>query len=267
MESLKRYGSWALITGASAGIGKEFAHQLARSGLNLVLVARREAELQKIKIDLEQSHGINARTLVCDLTNQNALSLIIDATRDLEIGLLVNNAGIAYPGSFLKNSLDRLRKTVNLNSVLPMELAHEYGRQMASRGRGAIIFVSDHIAYFPVPYASDYAASKSFILNFGEALAYELKNVGVDVLVLSPGPTDTAMRKLEGIDFSKMPLSWMSASKTVGVALRSLGKTHSVVPGLLNKLMLWAFQIFIPRPVLVRLNGWMTKRALASDRL
>jgi hypothetical protein len=262
----EKYGPWALITGASSGIGAEFAEQLAQKGLNLVLAARRKGLLEQRARLLEVRYGIEVKTVQVDVNEADFLERIRQITDDVEIGLLVNNAGIAAAGAFvLKEPVD-VSRLIQVNVAAVTKLARHYAGLMAARGRGGIAFVASTLGYQAVPYFDDYAASKAFVLALGEALHFELRPKGVDVTVLSPGGTNTDMKHMEGIEFSKMPLPWMSVERTVRIGINSLGRKPSVIPGVVNRLMAFTGKYLTPRRTLVRSFGWLVGRAVDSDR-
>lgn len=265
---IEKYGPWALVTGASSGIGKEFAHQLAAKGMNVVVVARRQERLEAIVEEIERNYPVQARALPVDLTASDYLDVIIASTADIDIGLLVNNAGAGVPGAFLTRDLEDHTKTVELNVTAPMQLAHKFGRIMAQRGRGGIIFVSSLGTYMGgTPFMSNYIATKGYLLNLGTSLHVEMKPKGVDVLVLSPGPTRTEMVEFDGIDFSGMPMNWMNVSPVVKAGLNGLGRRASVVPGLMNKIMAFAGSRLIPRQQALSMFGWLMSKSMDSSLL
>ncbi|MEK6249385.1 MAG: SDR family oxidoreductase, partial [Planctomycetales bacterium] len=233
---LAKYGPWALVTGASAGIGEEFARQLAAEGFNLVLTARRKHRLIALAKNLESRFNIKTRIVVVDLIEPGALDAIHALTRDIVVGLLINNAGVENHGPFVTQDLVSETKLLQLNIVTPMQLAHHFARQMQQRGRGGILFVSSVGGYGAWPYLANYAASKAYLLTLGESLHYELAKQGVDVTVLSPGLTDTAMADNIGsnVDLSRFPMRTMQPQKVVRKGLKSLGKKPSVIPGIWN---------------------------------
>ena len=188
---VERFGPWALVTGASSGIGEAFARRLAEVGMNLVLVARREDRLRKLAEDLQSQHSVSTRVVPVDLSQDNFLSVIEQATADVSVGLLVNNAGIATTGKFLDNDLGSELALLHVNSRAPLILTHCFGRSMRQRGRGGIIFVASTVAFAGVPAMSNYAGSKAQALVLAEGLAKELRNDGISVLALCPGPTRT----------------------------------------------------------------------------
>lgn len=226
-----KYGPWALVTGASSGIGMEFARQLAQGGLNLVLVARREDKLKTLAGEISSRHPVEIRVVIADLTSDDFLSTLKNSTRDLEIGLLINNAGLTVTGPVVDNSLDDELKLLDLNCRAPLVLAHEYGKQMKERRRGGIIFLSSLVAFASVPYWTSYAASKSFNLMLAEGLAAEMKEHNVDVLALCPGFTRTEFVKFARIN----DMMALDVEPVVQYALKKLGKSRIAVPGVMNK--------------------------------
>ena len=231
----RKYGPWALITGASSGIGAEFARQLAQEGLNLILVARRKERLEGLANDLKIQHGIQVKIVPLDLSRPDFRTSLRPITDSLEIGLLINNAGVSVEGEFLKNNLDDELNMLDINCRAPLILAHELGQKMTTRKRGGIIFLSSMAGYQGAPFRNTYAGTKAFNLLLAEGLGYELKNKGVDVLAVSPGFTITEM--IEGVDFSHTPIKPMHAKPVVASALKALGHKSSVIPGAMNQLL------------------------------
>ncbi len=259
----QKYGPWALVTGASSGIGAEFARQLAAKGLNVAVVARRQKRLDSLALEIKKRQGVQARTVAVDLTAPDYLEAIESATNDIEIGLLVNNAGSGMPGAFLKQELAGRTRIVQLNVTAPMQLAHVFGRKMSRRGRGGILFVSSTSAFSGTPYMANYAGTKAFILNLGEALNVELKPQGVDVAVLVPGPTRTEMAETEGTDFSNMPdMMWMDPANVAAAGLNGLGRQRVIVPGGMNKVMRFMMTRVMSRSTASDMFGGMMKRAM-----
>ena len=159
--------------------------------MNLVLIARREDRLRKLAEDLQSEHSVSTRVVPVDLSQDDFLPVIEQATNDLQIGLLVNNAGFANTGKFLDNDLGSELALLHVNSRAPLILAHHFGRAMQECGRGGMIFVSSTVAFAGVPSWSTYAASKAQELVFAEGLAEELRQDGISVLAVCPGPTQT----------------------------------------------------------------------------
>jgi short-subunit dehydrogenase len=218
------YGPWALVTGASSGIGEQFARQAAASGINVVLLARREERLKAIAAGLTAQYGVQARAVAVDLSRDGILGPVAEATDDLEIGLLVSNAGAGHPGPFISLPLTRLREIVQLNVIAHLELAHHFGRKLAARGRGGIVLVSAAAAVGGLPYMANDSATKAYPLNLGEALHVELRAAGVDVTVLAPLIVNTGVVARMGIDAVPMPAEPISAERAVDEAFTTLSR-------------------------------------------
>ncbi len=255
---VERYGIWAVVTGASSGIGEEFARQLAARGMNLVLVARRRDRLEKLANDLEQAHGVRSLIVEQSLTDDGAIEALTSITQDMEIGLLINNAGFGMKGNFLDLDISEQRRMVRLNCEVPLALAHHYGTAMAARGKGGIIFVASTAAYQGLPFSSAYGATKGFDLLLGEGLWFELGEKGIDVIALCPGPTDTEGPKRTGVDPSKVP-NMMTVEPVVRAALDKIGRRPSVIPGFTNKLAAFAVRL-VTRRFSARTAGKIVKR-------
>lgn len=265
--AIDHYGPWALVTGASAGIGAEFVRHLAAEGFNLVLVARTKSKLEELAAAILREHHVQVRIIPADLAESSGVAKVEADTEDIEIGLLVSNAGSATPGAFTWRSEGSIQAEHGLNATAPTILTQHYASRMVARRRGGIILVSSTFGHQPVPYFQHYAATKAYIASLGHALRVELKPQGVDVLVLSPGPTRTAMRALPGIDFGKMPLLWMGADSVVAAAMLGLrsGKAE-VVPGVVNSILSWTGRRLSAPQTLASAFGFLTYRALATER-
>lgn len=259
----KKYGNWALVTGASQGIGKATAEQLAKAKMNLVIVARSEATLNTVAKELTSKYKIEIKVLAADLSLTEGIAKLFEATKEIEVGLLVANAGIESSGEFLHNDLEINQKIIALNINAPMVLSHHYGRLMVQRGKGGILLVSSLFGYQGVPYVANYSASKAYILTLGEALNVELKPMGIDVTVLAPGLTDTPMAANMPVDFNKMPIIRQSPEMVSQNGLAALGRKATIVSGLINKIYAWENRI-IPRSWPVKLFGFLVKRALTK---
>ena len=180
----------ALITGASNGIGKEFAKIFAKQGYNLVLVARSVDKLEQISIEFENRYDIKVTNLPIDLSQPNIATKLYSEinNRKISVDILINNAGIGDYGKFVDAELSKTIKMINLNITTLTEVALLFVKAMQSKNSGKILNIASTASFQPVPNFSVYAATKSYVLNFTEALHYELKNTGISVSVLCPGP-------------------------------------------------------------------------------
>ena len=236
MQWREKYGPWALITGASSGLGAEFVRQLAERGLNCALVARRRDRMEALSEEVRQAHGIQTRVIDADLTDAGACQAIAEQTSELDVGLLVNNAGYGMSGTYADLDPDRQVKMTVLNCVVPVMLTNHYLPRMLERGHGGLIFLASTAAYQACPYFATYGATKAFNLMLGEALWVECKSLGVDSLALSPGFTKTEFNDVANIKDAGA-FREASADAVVAAALRSLGRRGSLIHGLLNKVL------------------------------
>ncbi len=232
--------SWALVTGASGGLGAEFAKNLARRGTSLVLTARNGSDLERLAGDLRRDHGVEVIVEPLDLSEQGGASVLVQRLdgRGIAPDIIVNNAGFGLSGAFVDHDPARLRAMLQLDIVSLVELTHILGRRMAAAGRGRVLLVGSMAAYQPVPRLAAYAAAKAFVLSFGEALHVELAPA-VIVTVLSPGVMDTAFHAVAGFEPTPgMKRMALAPSKVVQIGLDALfaGKS-GVIAGRFNKVM------------------------------
>jgi short-subunit dehydrogenase len=261
----ERYGRWALITGGATGIGFALAKQAASHGLDIILVARRTELLEQAQAIIQNEFKVKVKIIALDLADESSMDKLFEETRNLEVGLLIPNAGCTLGGLFINSSLENNRKLLRLNIEAPMALTHHYGQLMAAKGRGGILLISSRFGYQGVPYVANYSATKAYILSLGEALNEELGKFGVDVTVLSPGLTKTAMTDDAPIDWKKMPASSMSSDAVAEVGLRALGSQPTVVPGFTNKLSIWANRL-MPRSFPVKVIGLLLRKAVNEEK-
>lgn len=223
-------GKYALVTGASSGIGAAIAEELAKAGVHLILVARDEVRLRRVSEALSNTHGATVRTVVLDLGKEDAVNHLATQieTWKIEIDLLVNAAGVSHRGPVGETDPSDLTKLIKLNVSALTELTALYVSRMLKRGHGAIINIASTGAYMPVPYLAAYAASKAYVLSFTKALWAETEGSGVRVVAVSPGRTRTPMTKGQG---SRLP------ADVARTALRALGgREPSVIDGSANAL-------------------------------
>lgn len=231
----------ALVTGASGGLGVEFAEIFAREGHDLLLVARSEEALRKIASQLALRHGVNVRVLACDLTDENAVARIVAHTEELgeHVSILANNAGFGDLGPFASFDIDRQMKMIDLNVKTLTNLTYWYLGPMLDCRQGQILNVASLAAFQPGPLMSTYFATKAYVLSFSEALAEELRGTDVTCTALCPGPVDTAFWSNSHADrIALYSSSFMSAHDVAEYAFESMQRGCVVaVPGAMNKAM------------------------------
>src|SRR5712691_833975 len=257
----ERFGPWALITGASSGIGKEFARQIAASGINVVLVARRETALIEVGRSIAKDFKVQYRVIVMDLSQEGFIPKLAEHTKDLDIGFVVSNAGTANPGEFLKLDRQLLQETLRLNTMAHLDIAHYFGRKLAERRRGGLILVGAMGAENGVPCIANDGAAKAYVHSLGEALHYEFKPLGVYVTVLATWFANTAVLEKLGFDPKTMPMKPMSVEQCVSEGLNGLLKNRSrIVPGRLNRIM----NALAPASLARKMEADMLGKGLAS---
>lgn len=265
------YGPWALIAGASDGVGAAFAERIAASGINVILLARRESLLDSLAAGIRDRLGVQTRTLAVDLAAPGAIDAITTVTRDVDVGLLVYCAG-GDPdyARFLDNDIAAAERMLHRNCLVPMQLAHHYGGLMVGRGHGGIIILSSGAAFVGAANMVTYGATKAFDMIFAEALWSEFREHGVDALAVVLGETDTpSLRKLRheralaGPD-EPVPHA-ASVGEVVDDAFAMLGKGPTCMAG--KQIRRGARLINpIPRGALVRLMGWVSRRQMGKDQ-
>jgi short-subunit dehydrogenase len=261
MKEWSYRGRWALVTGASAGLGEEFARQLAGQGMNLVLTARREDRLARLADQLRAPNGIEVVTLPADLGASGEPDRLWEqASEGRRIHLLVNNAGFGAQGRFDLSDLARQTEMVRVNCTAPLELAHHALRHFREVGEGGIVNVASIAAFQPVPQLATYAASKAFILTLSEALWVENREAGVRVVALCPGRTPTEFQTVAGTGSTKGAFGLRSPEAVVKAGLEALedGKSY-VVPGMENYLASWLVRL-LPRSAVTRALKKIVKR-------
>jgi short-subunit dehydrogenase len=250
----------ALITGASVGIGEQFARQLAARGHDVVLVARDEARLDALAKEIESHNDVHAEVLAADLTDAAQLATVEARVRTVDV--LVNNAGFGTFGPFHSLDVDTEVREINLNVVALVRLTHAAAGSMVERGRGGILNVSSIAGYQPGPANAVYSATKAFITSFTEAVHEELKASGVSVTALCPGFTHTEFQERANAPASDVPsFLWQEAPEVARAGLDGLAKNRaSVIPGAMNKVM-GNFSAVMPHTITRRISAAVMKRA------
>lgn len=245
---------YALITGASSGIGECFAKALAARGRNLILVARSRAKLESLAHELRKAHAIEAEAIDIDLSGTSAAGRLVQLLheRDLQIDLLVNNAGFGGRREFWKLPLERQVEMIRLNVTALVELTYLLLPPMLEARRGSIINVSSTAGFQPVPYTAVYSATKAFVTSFSLALAEELRPYGVAVVTLCPGGTRTNFFEAGQYGIREFPGGLQAPEKVVEAGLKALDRDGGLaVPRLLNKLSVFS-QRFAPRSLVTK---------------
>jgi short-subunit dehydrogenase len=257
----QQFGPWALVTGASSGIGAEFARQIAASGINVVLVARREPALIEVGRSIARDFKVQYRVIVMDLSQDGFIPKLAESTKDLDIGLVVSNAGTANAGEFLKLDRQLLQETLRLNTMAHLDIAHYFGRMLSERRRGGLILVGAMGAENGIPRIANDGGAKAYVHSLGEALHYEFKPLGVYVTVLATGFADTPVLEKLGFDPETMPMKPMSVDQCVSEGLNGLIKNRSrIVPGRLNRIM----NALVPASLARKMEADMLGKGLAS---
>lgn len=252
------FGPWAVVTGASSGIGKEFARQLAANKVNVVLVARRLPLLEELGSHLADTYGIHYRTVGVDLRDDAFLTAVAEATDDLDVGLLISNAGDVRFGELLSLDQQTLSQSVRLNVLAHLRLAQHFGQRLARRGRGGMLLVSSTVATHGAPLMADYAASKAYVLMLGEALHLEFQRHGLHLSVLLPGPTATEGVAASGLDLGMKPMSVEQCVREGLAALAANRATH--IAGRRNRIM----TAVIPGATMRKMMASALTKALAA---
>lgn len=253
----------ALVTGASSGIGLEIAKILAQRGCSLIIVARRRDRLEVLRAELEKEFGIRAHVIDCDLSRDKASEFLFAKVRELglSVDILINNAGFGLVGEFDGMEASRLENMMRLNMVALTLLTRLFGHEMKKRKHGWILQIASVGAFQPCPYFAVYAATKAYVLSFGEAIAHEYKEHGVTVTTVYPGFTrtefmDVAGMKLEG----RINKKGMTAAQVAQIAVTALIKGKATcIPGWSNWIMAVLTKL-TPRFLVVIMAGKISKR-------
>lgn len=208
LPHISKYGPAAIVTGASSGIGNSFAKLLAEAGFDLLLPARRIDRLEDLATELEAAHGVSVVPLEVDLNSIDAVDVIFEAASDMDVGLLINNAGFRDAGPYQDIDPARAASMIDVNDKLPVLLTHRMIPRLLERGRGGLLFTGSIEANMGFPFSCVYAATKAFIHSLGEGLWGELHGQNIDVLVIEPGSTDTENYARQGMDASQSDSVW-----------------------------------------------------------
>ncbi len=253
-----------MVTGASSGIGEQFACQLAEKGFDLLLTARRESLLLALQEKLEREYGISVTSFVCDLCDLQQVDALSAHAQSMDVGLVISNAGYGVAkGAFLAVAQDELEAMYRANSLAPARIAHALLPAMLAKKRGGFIFTGSMEGDAVFPWSAAYAASKAFLHSLVLALWYEVKGSGVDVLLLAPGSTDTNAPLRQGISRDQL-VGKMSPAAVAQQALQHLGKQPHFMPGMHNRLFIGLLRL-LPQKLAIAMAGYGMKRALEKS--
>jgi uncharacterized protein len=227
-----RYSGWALVTGASSGIGRSLTRGLASRGLDVVLVSNQAAELEVVATEIRDAFGVQARTCCVDLAQPDFLERVLASTSDIDVSVVINNASFGVVGDFGTRTLADYDTLIAVNVRAYVALTHAYLPSLVAANRGALVFVSSINALSPIGGSAVYTASKAFELSFGGALWYELRDTAIDVLVVLPGPTRTGFQAKAG---TKVAVWAMEPDDVAEGALAALGGGLVYIPGERNQ--------------------------------
>ena len=229
-----------LITGASGGIGEAFARRLAAEGHDLLLVARSADKLQAVCDELMSAHDITAHYIALDLTAFEADKVLFDETErsGIQVDWLINNAGFGLMGDLAELPLDRQRNMIELNISALVSLTHRYLPQMRSRRSGTIVNISSSAGFQPIPFMAVYAATKSFVTSFSEAVAEENSRYGILVTAVCPGPTETNFQEVSGMGTTFALKGMQTPEQVVDAAMAAIAAgRRRVISGVGNKIV------------------------------
>jgi short-subunit dehydrogenase len=245
-----RYGNWALITGATSGLGEELALKFAEAGFNLFLTGRKKERLETFAAGMSKKYNVEVLSLPGDLTNEQDVYRLIEKSGHLPISIAVMNAGYGTSGKFIDSDIQSEINMLDLNCKALLILTHHFGNRMAKNGKGAIVLLSSMVAFQGVPNAAHYAATKAYVQSLGEAIAIELKPRGVDVLCAAPGPVESGFAERANMRMH----SALKPEEVVVPIIRSIGRKTTALPGLLTKVLVYNLRM-VPRWAKVRIMG------------
>jgi uncharacterized protein len=256
-----KYGPWALVTGASSGIGNELAKQLADAGFNLMIHGRQETQLAQLEKEIKDKHPCEVKIILADLAATEGIERVIQETHHIDIGLFIASAGFGTSGNFIDASLHLETTMLRVNCEALLFLTHHFAQRFSNNKKGGIILMSSMVAFQGVPFSANYAATKAYVQTLAEALEEELKPNQVDVLAAAPGPVNTRFAKRANM---KMNMA-LEVDQIAVPILKALGKKTTVFPGMLTKILVYSLRT-VPRWAKIKIMklvmGGMTKHQL-----
>ena len=257
---LKKYGAWAIVTGSTDGLGKQFAEQLADIGFNLVIVARRKNLLDDLSKKISATYKVDCLAIDLDLSTNDAVSALFDKTNHLDVGLIVAAAGFGTSTNLIEADIKFEKQLIDLNCRCLLEMSHFYGKKFAAQKKGGMILISSLLGFHGAFGTANYAASKAYVQALGEGLYFELIKHNVDVLTVAPGPINTGFAATAGMQFG-MALKPENVAKE---SLASLGKKITLLPGFLSKFLYLSLCPLVFRNLKVMVMGMVMKTMIKN---
>lgn len=254
-----KYGSWALITGASDGIGKEVAIEIAKKGLNVILVARRKEILHEVEREIYQYSSVKVKIISLDLSKTNALETLVENIKEMDIGLFAAIAGFGTSGEFIQSNISTELNMIDVNCRAVVEQTHYFAKAFLQKKRGGIILMGSLVGFQGSPFATNYSATKAFIQTFAEGLYFELKPYGIDILCVAPGPVSSGFANRAHMNMGNSANPKQVAKKI----LPALGCQVTVRPGFLSKFLGWSL-IILPRIIRIKIMKIIMKNMAIS---
>lgn len=247
---IKNYGQWAVVTGATSGIGLELTTLLAESGFNLIINARNIDRLLDLQSELQNKHSIIIKVVAGDIGTDEGINAIINSANGLNIGLFIAAAGFGTSGRLIDSNIQDEVTLMRVNCEAVLRLSYFFGKLFSTQKRGGIILLSSMVAFQGVPFSANYSASKAYVQSLAEALSIELKTFNVNVLAAAPGPVESGFGKR-----ANMKMNMTLQPSDVGVPiLKALGRKNTVLPGSLTKFLMYSLKI-LPRWGKVKVMG------------
>ena len=257
----EKYGTLALVAGASEGIGAAFSRYLAESGMDLILIARKKEPLEKFASSLAGQYHVNVTALCCDLSEADSVKYITIALHDKKIDMLVYNAALSFIGPFEDDSAEHMGKIANANMITPMNLVRIFGEEMLKRGKGAIILMASLAGFQGSGFLASYAATKAFNRVFAESLWYEWKDRGVDIIACNAGATSTKNYLLTNPGKSGFFAPRVTTpEEVVEECFKHLGKRPSFIAGTGNRIAGFFMQKLMSRKAAINIMGDTTRK-------
>ncbi|HUU77927.1 MAG TPA: SDR family NAD(P)-dependent oxidoreductase [candidate division Zixibacteria bacterium] len=266
---IDEFGPWALVAGASEGIGAAFAREVAKKGLNVAIISRRKEVLEELAKEINEKYQVQTKVIEQDLTSPNLLDELTSKTKDLNLGLVIFNAALSLIGLFHNTSIEVHQRVIDLNCRAPMILSYHFGNKMKERGKGGIILMSSLAGLQGNPIHTHYSATRAYNINLAEGLWDELKNDGIKVMVVLAGPTKTPnyykSDPKELASVKSMILEPQAVAKQALNAFRRIKKPY-FIPGVKNRFTSFFLQHFMTRKARIKLMGSVARTMYGENK-